>query len=66
MRWLKEGQFEKAFKKKEELKYECGGEEAVYPLHRGQIPFSSCKSTNGRKVIRRMFDLKVFTEMVYR
>ena len=39
---------------------------AVYPLHRGQIPFSSCKSTNGRKVIRRMFDLKVFTEMVYR
>ena len=29
MRWLKEGQFEKAFKKKEELKYECGGEESV-------------------------------------
>jgi hypothetical protein len=39
---------------------------AVYPLHRGQIPFSNCKTTNGRKAIRSMFDLKAFTEIVYR
>ena len=38
----------------------------MYPLHRGEIPFSSCKVTNGRKVIRSMFDLKAFNEMVYR
>lgn len=39
---------------------------AVYPLNRGQIPFSNCKTTNGRKAIRSMFDLKAFTEIVYR
>lgn len=39
---------------------------SLYPLHRGQIPFSNCKVTNGRKAIRSMFDLKAFSEMVYR
>jgi hypothetical protein len=39
---------------------------SLYPLHQGQLPFSNCKVTNGRKVIRRMFDLKTFSEMVYR
>jgi len=39
---------------------------AVYPLHRGEIPFSACSVTNGRRAIRRMFDLKPFSEMTYR
>ena len=39
---------------------------SIYPLHQGQIPFSNCKVTNGRKAIRSMFDLKTFIEMVYR
>jgi len=39
---------------------------SLYPIHQGQIPFSNCKTTNGRKAIRSMFDLKVFSEMVYR
>lgn len=39
---------------------------SVYPLHRGQIPFSNCKVTNGRKVIRSMFNLTPFSEMTYR
>jgi hypothetical protein len=39
---------------------------AVYPLHKGQLPFSNCKVTNGRKAIRSVFDLKAFSEMVYR
>ena len=40
--------------------------ESIYPLHRGEMPFSSCHVTNGRKAIRHMFDLKSFTEMTYR
>lgn len=39
---------------------------SLYPTHEGQIPFSNCKVTNGRKAIRSMFDLKTFSEMVYR
>lgn len=39
---------------------------SVYPMHNGEIPFSNCKITNGRKAIRSMFDLRPFTEMVYR
>ena len=39
---------------------------SVYPLHRGGIPYSNCKVTNGRKVIRNMFDLKPFSELTYR
>ena len=40
--------------------------ESIYPLHRGEMPFSACSVTNGRKAIRHMFDLKPFTEMTYR
>jgi hypothetical protein len=39
---------------------------SLYPIHQGQIPFSNCKVTNSRKAIRSMFDLKVFSEMIYR
>jgi hypothetical protein len=39
---------------------------SVYPMHRGEIPFSNSKVTNGRKAIRRLFDLRPFSEMVYR
>ncbi len=39
---------------------------SIYPMHRGQIPFASCKVTNGRKAIRSMFDLQPFSEMAYR
>jgi hypothetical protein len=39
---------------------------AVYPMRRGEIPFSNCKVTEARKAIRRMFDLKHFSEMAYR
>ena len=39
---------------------------SLYPLHQGQIPFSNSKVTNGRKAIRSMFNLKEFSEMVYR
>jgi hypothetical protein len=38
----------------------------LYPLHRGGMPFSSCKVTNGRKAIRSMFDLRTFSEIIYR
>ncbi len=39
---------------------------SLYPLHRGELPFTNCKITNGRKAIRSMFNLKPFSEMVYR
>lgn len=39
---------------------------SVYPLHRGEIPYTHSSVTNGRKVIRSLFDLKTFSEMVYR
>lgn len=39
---------------------------ATYPMQKGEIPFTGSKVTNGRKAIRRMFDLKPFSEMVYR
>jgi len=39
---------------------------AVYPMHRGEIPFSNCKVTEARKAIRSLFDFKPFSEMVYR
>lgn len=39
---------------------------AVYPIHRGKIPFVDSKLTNGRKVIRSMFDLTPFSEMAYK
>jgi len=39
---------------------------SAYPMHSGEIPFTNVKVTNGRKAIRKMFDLKSFTEMTYR
>ena len=39
---------------------------SVYPLHRGELPFSNCQVTNGRKAIRNMFNIKTFSEMIYR
>lgn len=39
---------------------------SIYPMQCGEIPFSNCKVTNGRKAIRRMFDLQPFSEMIYR
>lgn len=38
----------------------------IYPLHRGVIPFSSCKMTNGRRVIRSLFNMKDFGDIIYR
>ena len=38
----------------------------IYPLHKGAIPFSNCKMTNGRRAIRRFFDMQDFNELVYR
>ncbi len=38
----------------------------IYPLHRGAIPFSSCKMTNGRRVIRSLFNMRDFGELIYR
>ena len=40
--------------------------QTVYPLHRGEMPFSACPVTNGRKAIRHMFDMKSFVDMTYR
>lgn len=39
---------------------------ATYPMHQGKIPFADSKITNGRKAIRRMFDLKPFSEIAYK
>lgn len=39
---------------------------ATYPMHKGRIPFTDSKVTNGRKAIRRMFDLKPFSEIAYK
>lgn len=38
----------------------------IYPLHRGKIPFSNCKMTNGRRVIRSLFNMRDFGELTYR
>lgn len=35
-------------------------------IHRGQIPFKNCAVTNSRKVIRKMFDMKAFSDLIYR
>jgi len=38
----------------------------IHPLHRGVIPFSNSKVTNGRKAIRNIFNYKAFSEIIYR
>lgn len=35
-------------------------------IHKGQIPFTNYPITNGRKVIRSMFNMRNFTDLVYR
>lgn len=38
----------------------------IYPVHRGRLPYTNCSVTKGRKAIRNMFNLKTFSEMIYR
>ena len=38
----------------------------IYPLHRGALPFSGCKMTNGRRVIRSLFNMEDFGDLIYR
>jgi hypothetical protein len=38
----------------------------TYPLHRGKIPFSDCKITNGRRVIRDLLNMQNFCDLIYR
>jgi len=38
----------------------------LYPLHQGKVPFSDCKITNGRKAILNMFEMRPFSEIIYR
>jgi hypothetical protein len=38
----------------------------IYPLHSGKIPYSNCKMTNGRRVIRSIFNMQDFGELTYR
>ena len=38
----------------------------IYPLHKGKIPFSNCKMTHGRRVIRNLFNMQDFGELTYR
>ena len=35
-------------------------------IHKGQIPFKDCAVTNGRKAIHNMFDMKAFSDLIYR
>ena len=35
-------------------------------IHSGQIPFRNCAVTNSRKAIRKMFDMKAFSDLIYR
>jgi hypothetical protein len=35
-------------------------------IHKGQIPFKNCAVTNGRKAIRKMFNMQAFSDLIYR
>ena len=35
-------------------------------IHRGQMPFTNCSVTNGRKAIRSMFNMRNFSDLIYR
>lgn len=50
--------------KRETLKK--AAKKSIYPMQKGEIPFSNCKVTNGRKAIRGLFDMRVFSELIYR
>ncbi|CDV96416.1 Hypothetical protein DPCES_5418 [Desulfitobacterium hafniense] len=39
---------------------------SLYPVHRGGLPYTNCSVTRGRKAIRNLFNLKTFSEMIYR
>jgi hypothetical protein len=39
---------------------------SIYPVHRGGLPYTNCSVTRGRKAIRNMFNLKTFSDMIYR
>lgn len=39
---------------------------SIYPVHRGGLPYTNCSVTSGRKVIRNMFNIKTFSQMIYR
>lgn len=38
----------------------------IYATHKGRIPFTGSAMTNGRKSIRRIFEEKCFSQLVYR
>ena len=38
----------------------------IYPLHRGVLPFTGCKMTNGRRAIRNIFNMQDFGDLTYR
>jgi len=38
----------------------------IYPLHRGKLPYSNYKMTNGRRVILNLFNMQDFGEITYR
>lgn len=35
-------------------------------IHKGHIPFTDCYTTNGRKAIRSIFNLRTFNDLIYR
>ena len=35
-------------------------------IHKGQIPFTNCSNTNGRKAIRNIFSLNGYSDLVYK
>ena len=39
---------------------------SVYSLHCGKMPFSNCSKTQGRQVIRSLFNMQDFNDMIYR
>lgn len=38
----------------------------IHPLHRGKLPYSNYKMTNGRRVILNLFNMQDFGELTYR
>jgi hypothetical protein len=38
----------------------------IYPMHRGSIPFTSYKVTEFGEEVRKIFNLKTFSELMYR
>jgi hypothetical protein len=57
--------FEEAIKNTEKILIKKANKK-LYPLHRGKLPFSDCKITNGRKAVLGMFEMRPFSEIIYR